>query len=613
MTEHIPTCENPTVCHPPLVRFWNICNRALLVLVLFIWLWPPVLSAQQQATNATSVTGLLHSRKIAVDEKGVYAIQVDNGTLDDTPGTIDVPGLTIVFQGQNSNLSIKTIGGKNVSTNQTIYYYTLSADAEGTYTIPALALKVRGETYTTKAADIVILKRKPGDLTLDASKPYFLRLTTPKAELYVNQIVPLELTAFVRGQGSIYEIGAPDLKNENMVVKPFQRNVAQGSLAIDAYEYSTAKIQSAIYPIQPGEQVLQPATLRCRFIDRSAQSGAGFRSLFTQTVTRDLQSNSLTFNVKPLPKEGKPATFSGAVGDFDMEISASPLKLKTGDPISVDITIKGVGNFEMLAAPGFLAENPGHWHTYDARKIIDPNEMSDGVLSGRSTFTQILIPKEIVGELPPFEFSFFDPNTEKYVTRRTIPIPLEITADTRAIPDSAASLAGGHSAGSLPAAAQPIPNFDDILYIRTNTPHVQNIQASLPQRPAFWIIQLVPLLLLLWILGIAALRFAKARGFGAGKTNAALDFGQLRSQVDESFARSDYYKKIEECLEAWKNQAKQALNSQPESVAVGFKALDSRCQWILYGAPDKDRNNPPNGRETDEAKQILDLLSQHLR
>ncbi len=324
----------------------------MLVCYALAWVfWLPVLSAQQNAGDGTKVTGLLHSRKIAVGEKGVYAIQVDNGTLDEAPRSIAAPGLTIVFQGQNSNLRI--INGK--SSNQTIYYYTISGDSEGTYTIPALTLKVRGEPHTTETADVVIFKRKPGDITLDASKPYFLRLTTPKTSLYVNQIVPLELTAFVRGQGSIYEIGAPDLKNENMVVQPFQRNVAQGSIAIDAYEYSTAKVQSAIYPIQPGEQVLQPATLRCRFIDRSGRSGGGFRSLFTQTVTRSLQSNSLTFDVKPLPEEGKPATFSGAVGDFDMEISASPLKLKTGDPISVDITIKGVGNFEMLSAPDFLA------------------------------------------------------------------------------------------------------------------------------------------------------------------------------------------------------------------------------------------------------------------
>src|SRR5690606_24371467 len=125
------------------------------------------------------------------------------------------------------------------------------------------------------------------------------------------------------------------------------------------------------------------------------------------------------------------------------------------------------------------------------------------------------------------------------------------------------------------------------------TPHVQSLQASLPQRPAFWIIQLVPLILLLWILGIAALRFAKARGFGTGKAEKALDYNQLRSRVDGSSVRADFYKRIEECLEVWKNQAQQALNSQPEAVAVGFKALDSRCQWILYGAPDKDRNSLP--------------------
>ncbi len=171
---------------------------------------------------------------------------------------------------------------------------------------------------------------------------------------------------------------------------------------------------------------------------------------------------------------------------------------------------------------------------------------------------------------------------------------------------------GSHSAGSAPIAVPPLPNFDDILSIRTNTPHLRKLQATLPHRPAFWIIQLVPLLLLLWILGLAALRFAKARGFGAGKADKTPDYRQLRSEVLGTSARAEFYKKIEECLAAWKKQSKRGLASQPESVAAGFKALDSRCQWILYGAPGKDRNTPPNQRETDEAKQILDHLSQHL-
>ena len=380
------------IMHVPVPNFINPINptkfafrsTTAIAFALLLCLLPVPVSAQQPAITSTKVTGLLHSRKIAIGERGVYALQVENGTLEEPPKFIKAPGLTIVFQGQNTNLSIKN----GVSSNQTLYYFTISGETEGTFTIPSLSFNIRGNIYSTKSVELVVFKRKAGDLTLDASKPYFLRLTTPKTSLYVNQIVPLELTTFVRGQGSIYEIGAPDLKNENMVIKPFQRNIAQGNMLIDGYEYSTAKIQGAIYPIQPGEQILEQANLRCRLIDRSSQVGGGLRSLFTQTVTRTLQSNSLIFNVKPLPDEGKPSTFSGAVGHFDMEIKASPVKLKTGDPISVDITVQGIGNFDVLAAPVFLLKDPKKWRTYEARKIIDPSENSDGMLAGKSTFTQ---------------------------------------------------------------------------------------------------------------------------------------------------------------------------------------------------------------------------------
>jgi len=589
-----------------LVEFTYRSNTAI-VLALLLCLLPVSLFAQQPVTRSTRVTGLLHSRKIAIGERGVYALQVENGTLEEPPKVIKVPGLTIVFQGQNTNLSIKN----GVSSNQTLYYFTISGETEGTFTIPSLSFNIRGKIYSTKPADLVVFKRKAGDLTLDASKPYFLRLTTPKTSLYVNQIVPLELTTFVRGQGSLYEIGAPDLKNENMVIKPFQRNIAQGNMLIDGYEYSTAKIQGAVYSIRAGEQILEQANLRCRLIDRSNQVGGGLRSLFTQTVTRTLQSNSLIFDVKPLPDEGKPSTFSGAVGDFNMEIKASPVRLKTGDPISVDITIQGIGNFDVLAAPVFLLKDPKKWRTYEARKIIDPSEISDGMLAGKSTFTQIVIPLSDTSELPSFEISYFNPETEKYVTRQTMPIPLEITVDTTAAIGGAAA---GHVVGPAIFTAPPTPNFNDILFIRTGSPHIRSIQASIQHRPVFWLVQLVPLLLLTWVLGIALIRLAKARGFRIKKTNTHIDYNQLQSQVNgSSSARAGYYKKIEECLAAWQQQTKQPLNSQPESVAVGFNALDSRCQWILYGAPDNDRNAPPTDRETTEANQILDTLSQHLR
>lgn len=597
-----------TACRPIFSNKSKTLLYTLMLFALILGLTPPSGSAQQ-ARKETRVTGLLHSRKIAIGEKGVFAIQVDNGTLDDAPRLIKNPELTIVFQGQNSNLRI--VNG--VSSNQTIYYYMVSSQKEGTYTIPPIDFSVRSLTYSTQPVTLVVFKRKAGDMTLDASKPYFLRLTTPKATLYVNQIVPLELTAFVRGQSSIYEIGAPDLKNENMVIKPFQRNVAQGNLVIDGYEYSTAKIQGSVFPIQSGEQVLEQANLRCRFIDRSSRVGGGLRSLFTQTVTRTLQSNSLIFDVKPLPQEGKPATFSGAVGNFDMEISASPLQLQTGDPISIDITIKGVGNFDRLAAPTFLAKDPKKWRTYEARKTIDPNEKSDGLLPGKGTFTQIIIPLGKTTELPAFEISFFDPETEKYVTRQTMPIPLEITADTRTAAQTSTVGSGGHSAGLSLITAPPSPNFDDILFIRKNNPHQRSIVAALPQRPSFWIAQIIPLLLLLWILGIALFRFAKSKGIGTKKTAASADYHQLQNAVKAATStRSDYYKKIEECLAAWQEQTKKPINAQAENVKVGFNALNSRCQWVLYGAPDQDRSAPPTGRESSEADQILDSLAQQL-
>ena len=139
--------------------------RSGMTLVVFILCLLPVsIPAQQPSINTTKVTGLLNSRKIAVGERGVYVIQVDNGTLDAPPKFIKAPSLTIAYQGRNTNLSIKQDSktGQTIRTNQTPYFYTISCETEGTFTIPSITVNIRNKSYSTKAAELIVFKRKEG-------------------------------------------------------------------------------------------------------------------------------------------------------------------------------------------------------------------------------------------------------------------------------------------------------------------------------------------------------------------------------------------------------------------------------------------------------------------
>ena len=53
----------------------------------------------------------------------------------------------------------------------------------------------------------------------------------------------------------------------------------------------------------------------------------------------------MTIDVKPLPA-GKPADFSGGVGEFNITSSINSTNVKTNDAVTVKLVISGTGNLK---------------------------------------------------------------------------------------------------------------------------------------------------------------------------------------------------------------------------------------------------------------------------
>jgi hypothetical protein len=121
-------------------------------------------------------------------------------------------------------------------------------------------------------------------------------------------------------------------------------------------------------------------------------------------------------SVLPLPKENRPANFSGAVGDYQFIYAASPTKLKAGDPVTLRMEVNGSGNLNTVLEPTIGAAN--------GFKIYDP-QVKTGEHS--KLFTQVLIPEnDNVTEIPKAEFSYFDPAKRDYVTITRGPIAIQV-------------------------------------------------------------------------------------------------------------------------------------------------------------------------------------------
>ena len=72
----------------------------------------------------------------------------------------------------------------------------------------------------------------------------------------------------------------------------------------------------------------------------------------------------LTIDVKELPA-GKPANFSGGVGEFTLSSSISTQELKTNDAVTIKLVISGTGNMKLINTPevGF----PQDFEIYDPK------------------------------------------------------------------------------------------------------------------------------------------------------------------------------------------------------------------------------------------------------
>ena len=187
---------------------------------------------------------------------------------------------------------------------------------------------------------------------------------------------------------------------------------------------------------------------------------------FGQQRNVELPSDPVVLDVKPLPP-GAPASFTGAIGQFTLEVDAEPKQVDVGDPVTVRLTLRGRGNFDRINPP--VPADVVGWRSYPASGKFRPDD--DVKLSGAKTFEQVFVPAGSKNTLPTYEFSYLDPGTGKYRTLTTAPITITVngpatpapSAPTIAEPPAAANAA---PAGSAPVSAKDILHanllFDDV-------------------------------------------------------------------------------------------------------------------------------------------------------
>jgi tetratricopeptide (TPR) repeat protein len=140
-----------------------------------------------------------------------------------------------------------------------------------------------------------------------------------------------------------------------------------------------------------------------------------------------VSGDAVTINVLPVPVTPDVQGFNGAVGNFSLaEFDASPTTVGAGDPITLKVRIAGRGGFDNVVLP---TNQPG-WNDF---KLYQPTAKFDTTdplqIEGSKYFEQVVTPQNAsVKEIPPFQFTFFDPDQQKFRTLTHGPIPITVHA-----------------------------------------------------------------------------------------------------------------------------------------------------------------------------------------
>ena len=556
--------------------------------------------AQGTASQDIGLEANVVSRRLNVGEVGTLLIKAANGEASNIPSRIDVQGLDIVKTGEQISMTLSN----GVKGYTKIYYYQIRPISPGSYTIPPVTADVQGKPCTTKPIQITVVQASNDDLSAQATKPYFGRINLEAKEVYVNQLVPFDVTVFARGRSAISDVSNGKLENESFVVQNFKQ-VKLDTIELGGNIYSTARLPSNFFALKPGHQTLGPSQVTIRVIE--GRSPFGFPSIFQRTRSQKILTDTVAIDVKPLPP-GAPASFTGGVGDFQMDASASTTSVSIGDPISMTFEVTGVGNLGTLGAPQFsgIAQTET-WKTYEPGKTLDPAWASDGITSGHATFSQVIIPLTKTGMIPPFELTFFDPAKAQYVTRKTQPISITVKPGNEK--SSTTTVAFPHGEGptqSQSKVARPTPQFPDVLHIRTRKPKWRPYTALVPGSsggPGLFVFHFVCSIAFFTLLAFGVTRRIQSRRLERSQRSQVTFRQSLRSIPKPGTPRHDFYHAIAHSLDLWE---KEHPTASPK-VLQAIHQLNQKCNAILYGGK-QNRNLPLSAQEADEFLVILKKL-----
>lgn len=378
-----------------------------------------------------------------IDEpyKIVFVLENTDGTKFQAP---DFDGFKIL-EGPYQGSSYQNYNGK-ITQSVNVFYYIQALNV-GDQIIGPASVEINGERVYTEPVKVKVLPAKvkapppnqvqqnpktSADWKAQVKDNVFVRMYTDNQQPYVGEQIFVFAKLYLRMD--IYGSQVTEMPKfqgfwkQELTVNSEEPTIEEYN-GLQYYTYDLAKY--ALFPLKEGTFTLDPIKMKS-IVLVSVPSVENFFGMQIQRMSYQQQeyihtSNSLNITAKPLPEKNKPLDFIGAVGKFSLNTTIDSSAITLGNAIKLNSTISGTGNIMAIQEP--LLEFPDHLEVFDPT-VKENTSKNSNYIKGSKSFEYIIVPERPGSyTLPSTQFSYFDPETESYISLSSPKFEIQVNGE----------------------------------------------------------------------------------------------------------------------------------------------------------------------------------------
>ncbi|MCB4807175.1 BatD family protein [Tamlana sp. 62-3] len=427
-------------------------------------------------------------KKLGVNER--LRIDFEMNQDGDNFNPPDFANFTVIG-GPNQSVSNSWING--VRSYKKTYSYFLAPKSRGTFTINQATINIDGETYKTTPLKVEVtaavdIPKDPNDPNYLASENIHLVAEVSKTNPYLNEAITVVYKLYVSPKVAVdnwNEIDSPrynDFWSQNIDTQ--NQKVQNGTYNGEDYRFLVLR-KTVLYPQKTGKLNIEPLSLNIAMRVPSNRRDI-FGSLLMTRVNRTVSAGNKTINVKALPEAGKPADFTGAVGDFKFDVSTSKTELDATESLQLKVRVSGNGNLKLFNLPKVTL--PSSLEVYEPEHTENVKTNLAGMQGSISDSYTVVPQYKGKYPIPSISFSYFDLKTESYKRLSSN----EIIIDVLNGPSNGVNSNENNSANNNKQAV--VYNDNQFAFIKTDTTFSAIKQSHFFKTNLFWYLLLLPFL-----------------------------------------------------------------------------------------------------------------------